>query len=122
MQFQMESKLNSVKIGGNKSNKQLSEIENITNFYKLRQEVIKFHNNYFMMLDKAEYGLKHGKCRKILTLKQLLQRLQIPLAQANAGNTSENVLNEIRRIIYSLYWEKEVNKKVNNKIMNSKKL
>ena len=75
-----------------------------------------------MMLHKAEYRLKHGKCRKILTLKQLLQRLPIPLAQANAGNTSENVLNEIRRIIYSLYWEKEVNKKVNNKIINSKKL
>ena len=103
MEFQMESKLSSVKIGGNKSNKQLSEIENITNFYKLRQEVIKFHNNYFMMLHKAEYGLKHGKCCKILTLKQSLQRLPIPLAQANAGNTSENVLNEIRRIIYSLY-------------------
>ena len=31
-----ESKLSSVRIGGNKSNKMLSEIENITKFYKSR--------------------------------------------------------------------------------------
>ena len=47
-------KLSSVRIGGNKSNKQLSEIENITKFYKLR-EVIKFYNDYFKMGHKAAY-------------------------------------------------------------------
>ena len=36
----------------------------------------------------------------------MLQRLQIVLAQVKAGNTSENLLNEIRQIIYSLYREK----------------
>ena len=35
-----ESKLSSVKIGSNKSNKQLSEIESIMKFYKLREEII----------------------------------------------------------------------------------
>ena len=40
---------------------------------------------------------------KILNPKQMLQRLPIDLAQVNAGNTSENLLNEIRQIIYSLY-------------------
>ena len=34
-QRKFESKLSSVEIGGNKSNKQLSKIENITKFYKL---------------------------------------------------------------------------------------
>ena len=29
----------------------------------------------------------------------MLQRLQIALAQVKAGNTSENLLNEIRQII-----------------------
>ena len=48
---------------------------------------------------------------KILTPKQMLQRLPITLAQVKAGNTSENLLNEIRQIIYSLYQEKEVTKK-----------
>ena len=40
---------------------------------------------------------------KILTPKQILQRLPISLAQVKAGNASENLLNEIRQIIYSLY-------------------
>ena len=47
------------------------------------------------------------------------QRLPIPLAQVKASNTSENLLNEILQIIYSLYQEKEVTKKVYNNITNS---
>ena len=42
----------------------------------------------------------------------MLQRLSIALAQVKAGNTSENLLNEVRQIIYSLYREKEVIKKL----------
>ena len=38
---------------------------------------------------------------KILTPKQMLQRLPTALAQVKAGNTFENFLNEIRQIIYS---------------------
>ena len=34
------------------------------------------------------------------------------LAQVKADNTSENLRNEIRQIIYSLYWAKEIAKKV----------
>ena len=52
----------------------------------------------------------------------MLRRLPIVLAQLKAGNTSENLLNEIRQIIYSFYREKEVTKNVNNNIMNSIKL
>ena len=36
----------------------------------------------------------------------MLQRSKIAYAQVNAGNTSENLLNEIRQITYSLYWAK----------------
>ena len=56
---------------------------------------------------------------KILTPKQLLQRLPIALAQEKAGNNSENVLNEIRQIVYSLYQSKDITKKVYNNIINS---
>ena len=49
---------------------------------------------------------------------QMRQRLLIALAQVKATNSSENVLNEIRQIIYSLDRAKEITKKVNNKIMN----
>ena len=59
---------------------------------------------------------------KILTSKQMIQRLPMALAQVKAGNTSENFLNEITQIIYSLYREKEITKKVHNNIMNSIKL
>ena len=38
----------------------------------------------------------------------MLQRLTIVLAQAKAGNTSENLLNEITQIIRSSYREKEI--------------
>ena len=52
----------------------------------------------------------------------MLQLLAISLAQVKAGNTSENLLNEIRQIIYSLDREREISKKVYNNIMNSIKL
>ena len=47
------------------------------------------------------------------------QRLPKALAQEKAGNTSENLLNEIRQIMYSLYRAKQITKKVYNSIMNS---
>ena len=96
---EFQSKVSSVKLGGNKSNKQLSEIENDTNFSKSREDVIKFSNDYFKMVHKAAYDSKHGKVLKILTLKQMLQRLPIALAQVKVGNTPENLLNELRQII-----------------------
>ena len=40
----------------------------------------------------------------------MLQRLPIALAQVKAGNTSENLLNKIRQIIYSPYRAKKVTK------------
>ena len=49
----------------------------------------------------------------------MLQRLPIAAAQVKAGNNSENLLNEIRQIIYSLYQSKEITKKVYNKLMKS---
>ena len=47
----------------------------------------------------------------------MLQRLPITLAQVKADNTFENLLNEIRQIIYYLHQEKQITKKVYNKIM-----
>ena len=60
-----------------------------------------------------------GKGLKILTPKQMLQRLPIALAQVKAGNNSQNLLNEIRQIIYSLYQSKEITKKVYSNLMKS---
>ena len=63
--------------------------------------------------------IKKGTGLKILTPKQMLQRLSITLAQVKAGNTSENLLNEIRQIIYSLYPANEITKKVHKNIIKS---
>ena len=59
---------------------------------------------------------------KILTPKQMLQRLLIALAQVKAGNNSENLSKEIRQIVYSLYQSKEINKKEYNNIIKSVQL
>ena len=58
---------------------------------------------------------------KILTPTQMLQRLPTALAQLKAGNTYENLLNEIRQIIYSLYQAKEIIKKIYSNIMKFNK-
>ena len=75
------------------------------------------------MLSDANYNAKQnetkGKRLKVLTPKQMLQRLPIALAQVKAGNNSQNLLNEIRQIIYSLYQLKEITKKVYNNLMKS---
>ena len=47
---------------------------------------------------------------KILTHKQMLQRLPIALAQVTAGNNPESLLNEIRQFVYSLYQSKQTTK------------
>ena len=65
-----------------------------------------FKSGIFLLLPTVE-----GTGLKILTPKQMLQRLPIALAQVKADNTSENVLNEIHQIIYSLHRDKEVTKK-----------
>ena len=67
------------------------------------------------MTSEAKYKTKHGERRKILTPKQILQRLLIALAQVKPGNNSQNLLNKIRQVVYSLYQSKEITKKVYNK-------
>ena len=62
---------------------------------------------------------QEGTGLKILTPKQMLQRLPIALAQVKAGNNSEGLLNEIRQIAYSLYQSKQITKKVYNHIIKS---
>ena len=59
---------------------------------------------------------------KIISPKQMLQRLPIAHDQVKVGNTSENLLNDIRQIIYSLYQATEITEKLYDNIMNSIKL
>ena len=90
--------------------------------YKARKEAINFFDDYSLMVSEGKNKAKSntsGKRLKILTPKEMVQRLPIALAQVKAGNNSENLLNEIRQIIYSLYQSKEITKKVYNNLMKS---
>ena len=49
----------------------------------------------------------------------MLQRLPVALAEIKAGNNSENLLNEIRQIVYSLCQSKQITKKVYNNVIKS---
>ena len=46
--------------------------------------------------------IKQGTGLKILTPRQMFQRLPIALPKVKAGNKSDNLLNEIRQIVYYL--------------------
>ena len=106
-----------------KTAKQKGVINNITRFYLSREEVLNFFKDYVEMLSDANYNAKQNKTErkglKILTPKQMLQRLPIALAQVKAGNNSEHLLNEIRQIIYSLYQSRKITKKVYSNLMKS---
>ena len=71
------------------------------------------------MVSKPNLKATKGTELKILTPKQMLQKLLIALAQVEAGNNSESLLSEIRQIVYSLYQSKEITKKVYNNIIKS---
>ena len=87
--------------------------------HKARSEAIKFYDNYSLMMSEANVKATKGTELKILTPKQMLQRLAIALAQAKAGNNSKSVLNEIGKIVYSLCQSKQITKKVYNNIIKS---
>ena len=88
-------------------------------FCKSRKEASRFYDDYSSMMSEAKYRATKGTGLKVLTPKQILQRLPIALAQVKAGNNSENLLNEIRQIVYSLYQSKQITKKVYNNIIKS---
>ena len=69
--------------------------------------------------DYDSNGWSSGSGLKILTNKQMLNRLPILLAQIQAGNNSKKLKNEIRQILYSLYRSKVLTKTVYNNLIKS---
>ena len=121
-QEQFLNKLTDIKIG-KKTSEQKEAITNLENFYQSREEVFNFFKDYTKMMIDSKYKAKQDETKgtrlKILTPKQMLQRLPIALAQVKASNNSENLLNEMRQIVYSLCQSKEITKKVYNNIIKS---
>ena len=53
---------------------------------------------------------QRGQELKLLAPDQMLSRLPISLAQLKTGNNSENLKNQIRQLLYSLYKSKKTYK------------
>ena len=79
-------------------------------------------NDYAKNMSKSIYESKQATGLRMLTPKQMLQRLLIALAQIEVGNNSESLLSEVRQIVYSLHQSKEITKKVHNNIIKSIKV
>ena len=98
---------------------QKNALHNIEMLYKATNKVIEFFDDYSSMVSETKLKAIKGTGVKILTSKQMLQRLPIALAQAKAGNNLQRLLNEIKQIVYSLCQAKEITKKVYNNTTKS---
>ena len=101
--------------------------DSVNTLYEVREITLNAFKSGIVPIKPTKGEGRHSNLTvpfKILSSKQMLQRLPIALAQVKAGNTSENLLLlcEIRQIIYFLYWAKGIAKKVYNNIINSIKL
>ena len=103
-QIELKRDLGRIKQGDpkNRSEEQEKTMDDIENLYNSRKEVAQMFNDYVKNMSRNIYYSKLGRGLKILTPKQMLQRLLIALAQIKAGNNSKSLLNEIRQIVYSL--------------------
>ena len=95
VQIELKRDLGRIKQGDprDKSEEQKKIIANIKNIYNSREEVVKKFNDYARNMSRNIYDSKQeGTGLKILTPKQMLQRLPISLAQIKAGNNSQSLL------------------------------
>lgn len=91
--------------------------QNIQNFFKwLKDEIV---NKKIWFWSRFYTATAIGGRVKLIKQKQeeesrkwILQRLPITLTQVKADNTSDNLLSEIKQIVYWLHWRREITKKL----------
>ena len=101
-------------------NTDISPIEDIVD--DAEEEEKEIYENYektLMLPTSLPIQATKEEGMKILPLKVTTARLQTLLEQVEAGNTSEDLLVEIREIFNSLYQAKQILKKVNNNLVKS---
>ena len=69
-------------------------------FFNGRNGAIEIIENIAARILESKRKIKEGTGLKILTPKQMLQRLPIALAQVKTGINPESSLNEIKQIVY----------------------
>ena len=93
--------------------KGIPESQNPKKVANIIEEILDFNKQQKGKGLPCMLALRHldlAKPIKTLTPKRMLQRLPIVFAQVKAGDTSRNLLNKIRKIIYFLYWGKDTTK------------
>ena len=80
------------------------------NFFEGRKKVLDASESKIFSIKSKGSGILNLDHSRLIELapKQMLQRLPIALAQVKAGNNSEGLSNEIRKIVYSLYQSKQI--------------
>ena len=107
------------------NNQTRDSFESLYELFERREKVLNAFKSVIFSVLQIE-GTKHlsdlALHLKMSTLKQKLKRLPVALAQVKACNTFENLLYEIWKIKYSLYWSNKIFKKVCNNIIYSIKV
>ena len=91
----IKSELNEITSGNpkHKNEEQSYTIKNVKNLYDSREKIINLLNDNAKITSEAIYKAKQNKTKgiglKILTPKQMFQRLPLALAQVKSGNNSE---------------------------------
>ena len=94
-QKKIKSELNEITSGNpkHKNEEQSYTIKNVKNLYDSREKIINLLNDNAKITSEAIYKAKQNKTKgiglKILTPKQMFQRLPLALAQVKSGNNSE---------------------------------
>ena len=105
-QDKFKSNLGEIKSGKNKKYQKSKKAHcTILKCVTMQETRLKFFDDCSSMMSEAKAKTKatKGTGLKILTPKQIFQRLPIALAQVKTGNNSESLLNEIKQIVYFLY-------------------
>ena len=100
----------------------LSDLKNeIENMDKEEKEIEKPNEIADIVENILELNKQNqlGGGLKILKSDQILSILPINLAQLEAGNNSEKLINEIRQLLYSLYHSKKLTKTIYNNLINT---
>ena len=88
-----------------------TKLENLVIFVKNILDSVRLYND-IPELGSKETDEQPGEWLKIWTPNQMLSRLQISLAQLKAKKNSEELKNQIRRLLYSLYRSKRLAKQI----------
>ena len=95
----------------------MPELENLVIFVKNILDRVRLYND-IPELESKETTEQTGEGLKIGTSNQMLSRLRISLAQLKAKKNSEELKNQIRRLLYSLFRSKKLTKQIYKSLIN----